>query len=162
MQALQPTTVSPCAEVSGLTAAITAAAGGSSDNAVDVDTVLELLLGAWTAQRSAEQQQLERLASQLDVCSKGLASQDEFAALVKQVMTTLSTSPLGWVASSCKYLAWLCLTYAIMQMLSCNTSPVTSFNVYITSQSGPHGSPLERDHGKRPGLWGRFNCAVLL
>lgn len=85
MQVLQPTVTSPCAEVSGLTAAITTAAGGHSDNAVDVDTVLELLLAAWSAQRVAEQQQLERVAAQADTRGKGCSNQEEFAGLVKQV-----------------------------------------------------------------------------
>lgn len=82
---MHPTATPPCAELSGLTAAITAAAGGSSDNAVEVDTVLELLLTAWTAQREAEQQQLERVAGQADTRGKGLANQEEFSGLVKQV-----------------------------------------------------------------------------
>lgn len=77
--------MTPCAEVAGLTAAITSAAGGHSDNAVDVDTVLELLLGAWSGQRTAELQQLERVAGQADSRGKGLANQEEFAGLVKQV-----------------------------------------------------------------------------
>jgi hypothetical protein len=77
--------MTPCAEVAGLTAAITSAAGGHSDNAVDVDTVLELLLAAWSAQRAAEQQQLERVAGQADSRGKGLENQEEFAGLVKQV-----------------------------------------------------------------------------
>lgn len=85
LQVLQPTAASPCAEVTGLAAAITTAAGGHSDNAVDVDTVLELLLAAWSAQRAAEQQQLERVAVQADTRGKGFANQEEFAGLVKQV-----------------------------------------------------------------------------
>jgi hypothetical protein len=84
-QVMQPTAAPPCAELAGLTASITAAAGGSSDNAVDVDTVLDLLVSTWTAQRAAEQQQLERVAAQADACGKGLANQEEFSGLVKQV-----------------------------------------------------------------------------
>lgn len=82
---MQPTATPPCAELSGLSAAITAAAGGSSDNAVEVDTVLDLMVSAWTAQRAAEQQQLERVAAQADSRGKGLANQEEFSGLVKQV-----------------------------------------------------------------------------
>lgn len=85
MQALQPTGASPCAEVSSLSAAITAAAGGSSDNMVEVDTVLELLEGAWGAQRAVEQQQLERILAQTDTRGKGITNQEEFTGLVKHV-----------------------------------------------------------------------------
>lgn len=84
-QVLQPTAAAPCPEVAGLSAAITAAAGGSNDNAVDVDVVMELLLSAWGAQRAADRQQLERVVLQTDPGGRGLANQDEFAALVKQV-----------------------------------------------------------------------------
>jgi hypothetical protein len=89
LQVLQPTAVPPCAELSGLSAAITAAAGGSSDNSVEVDTVLDLLMAAWGAQRAAEQQQLEQVARQAGTlgkpCGVGLANQEEFSGLVKQV-----------------------------------------------------------------------------
>lgn len=85
LQVLQPISAHPTAEVSGLTAAITSAAGGSSDNAVETDAVLELLAAAWSSQRAAEQQQLERLVAQSDAPFKGLANQEEFAGLVKQV-----------------------------------------------------------------------------
>lgn len=56
---------------------------------MEVDTAMELLLTAWSAQRVAEQQQLERLVMQGDAHGKGLADQDEFAALVKQVSSQL-------------------------------------------------------------------------
>jgi hypothetical protein len=82
---MQPTAAPPCAELAGLAAAIAVAAGGSSDNAVEVDTVLDLLVAAWTAQRAAEQQQLERVAAAADARGKGLATQEEFSGLVKQV-----------------------------------------------------------------------------
>lgn len=100
LQALQPTGASPCAEVSSLSAAITAAAGGSSDNTVEVDSVLELLEGAWAAQRSVEQQQLERILAQTDARGKGITNQEEFAGLVKHVgVGSVSSMAYGMTAS---------------------------------------------------------------
>lgn len=47
--------------------------------------MLHLLVAAWSAQRAAEQQQLEQVAGQAGTPSKGLANQEEFSNLVKQV-----------------------------------------------------------------------------
>lgn len=85
LQVLQPTAAPPCTEVSGLPAALTTAAGGSSDNSIDVDDVLQLVMGAWLAQRAADLALLERLYSQADTRNRGLVNEEEFAGMVRQV-----------------------------------------------------------------------------
>jgi hypothetical protein len=83
-EVLQPTLAPACLELAALPDALVTAAGGSSDNTLEVDDALELLLAAWLAQRAADQQQLEMLVWMVDSKGRGLAVQDEFAALLKQ------------------------------------------------------------------------------
>jgi hypothetical protein len=84
-EVLQPTLAPACPELAALPDALVTAAGGSSDNTLELDDALELLLAAWLAQRAADQQQLEMLVRMVDSKGKGLALQDDFAALLKQV-----------------------------------------------------------------------------
>jgi hypothetical protein len=83
-EVMQPTLAPACPELAALPDALVAAAGGSSDNTLEVDDALELLLAAWLAQRAADQQQLEMLVRMVDSKGRGLALQDEFAVLLKQ------------------------------------------------------------------------------
>jgi hypothetical protein len=93
LQVLLPTAAPVVPEVSGLAAALTAAAGGSSDSSLDLDEVLLQLLAAWGAQRAADEAQLARVAAQAvaeasgsaGAGSRGLVGVDEFAGLVRQV-----------------------------------------------------------------------------
>lgn len=87
-QVLQPTLAPACNELAALPSALVSAAGGSSDNTLEVDDALELVLGAWLAQRAADQQQLEMLFRMVDGRGRGLAVQDDFATLLKQVCLT--------------------------------------------------------------------------
>jgi hypothetical protein len=90
---LQPTAAPPCPEVVGLPAALAAAAGGSSDNSIEVDDVLALLLAAWTTQRTADAAQLARVFGQhASAAARGVANADDFGGLVRQV------GWLGWRA----------------------------------------------------------------
>ncbi|WIA27986.1 hypothetical protein OEZ86_010576 [Tetradesmus obliquus] len=84
-EVLQPTLAPACPELAALPDALVSAAGGSSDNTLEVDDALELLLAAWLAQRTADQQQLEVLVRMVDSKGRGMALQDDFAALLKQV-----------------------------------------------------------------------------
>lgn len=86
-QLLQPTLAPACNELAALPNALLVAAGGSSDNMLEVDDCLELVLGAWLAQRIADQQQLEMLFKMVNVRDKGIIMQDEFAVFLKQVGT---------------------------------------------------------------------------
>lgn len=95
---LSPTLAPACQELSDLPKAIIDAAGGHSDNAVEVDDLLELVLGAWMAQQAADQRQLETLFKLVDVKGRGLILQDELVALLKQVrgLGLLSHTQQSW------------------------------------------------------------------
>jgi hypothetical protein len=137
LQALQPTGASPCAEVSSLSAAITAAAGGSSDNTVEVDTVLELLGAAWSAQRAVEQQQLERVLAHTDMRGKGITNQEEFAGLVKHVRMPGPVQARAHVCASQNSLR--CRACLLHQRLSSRASPKSRLLPYTGLQSGRAG-----------------------
>lgn len=94
-QLLQPTLAPACNELAALPNALLAAAGGSSDNMLEVDNCLELVLGAWLAQHIADQQQLEMLLRMVNGRDKGIITQDEFAVLLKQVGTLDDTLTPG-------------------------------------------------------------------
>eukprot|EP00775_Hariotina_reticulata_P005684 gene5684-5922_t len=85
LEVLRPTLAAPCPEVSRLAAGLTAAAGGSTDNPVDVDECLEVLLEAWLAQRAADLAQLENLFKMVDTRGCGINRQEKFALLLKQL-----------------------------------------------------------------------------
>jgi hypothetical protein len=97
LELLRPMLAAPCPEVSGLSAGLTAAAGGSTDNPVDVDRCLEVLLDAWHAQRAADLAQLENLVKAVDARSYGSINlQDNFVLLLKQVMISRGRSSSSW------------------------------------------------------------------
>lgn len=94
-EVLQPTLAPACPELAALPDALVSAAGGSSDNTLEVEDALELLLAAWLAQRAADQQQLEVLVRMVDSKGRGMALQDDFAALLKQASGLAGRSNLA-------------------------------------------------------------------
>lgn len=58
--------------------------------------MLDLLVAAWSAQRAAEQQQLEQVAGQAGTPGQGLANQEEFSNLVKQVRVVVAVACFFW------------------------------------------------------------------
>lgn len=89
---LQPTLATVCQNIQELPAAIIQAAGGHSDNSIEVDDMLELVLTAWQAQQAADERQIHVLFGMVDVKQTGLILLEEFDALLSQVGSAYNSS----------------------------------------------------------------------
>lgn len=90
---LQPSLSPAVAEVTSIATTLKGLANGSMDNSIDTDALLDAVLTAWTAQRAADQRQLETTFKAGDSKGRGMHIQDE----LMQLLTVVSVGRMALV-----------------------------------------------------------------